>query len=102
MSANALRPILSLSQFVRSNDIPETAVRVYRRYLMVSEWDGCQAAGKGGDRKACSSSIARSIHPFQLEPSDAEEYVEYLISVKRFDEAAAKLVEVCRSITFSL
>lgn len=24
------------SQFVRSNNIPETAVRVYRRYLMVS------------------------------------------------------------------
>ncbi|EGD76556.1 pre-mRNA-splicing factor SYF1 [Salpingoeca rosetta] len=50
-------------QFVRSINVPETAVRVYRRYLMV-------------------------------EPEDAEEYVDYLISIKRFDEAATQLAQI--------
>ena len=29
-----------------------------------------------------------------MDPSDAEEYIDYLISVKRYDEAAVKLTEV--------
>ena len=50
-------------QFVKSNDIPETAVRVYRRYL-------------------------------KLQPEEAEDYVAYLLSVQRVDEAAVKLAQL--------
>lgn len=46
--------------FVRQHNIPETAVRVYRRYL-----------------KLC--------------PENTEEYIDYLKSVSRLDEAAMKL-----------
>lgn len=50
-------------KFVRDFDIPETAVRVYRRYL-------------------------------KLYPEDAEEYVDYLISQNRLDEAAQQLANI--------
>eukprot|EP00045_Choanoeca_perplexa_P013043 m.145641 g.145641 ORF g.145641 m.145641 type:complete len:816 (-) comp16218_c2_seq1:33-2480(-) len=50
-------------KFVQSIEVPETACRVYRRYLMV-------------------------------EPNDAEEYVDYLIKIERYDEAARVLVDV--------
>ena len=50
-------------EFVRSYDLPETTVRVYRRYL-----------------KIC--------------PEEAEEYIDYLVSINRLDEAACRLVKV--------
>eukprot|EP00043_Microstomoeca_roanoka_P012576 m.121881 g.121881 ORF g.121881 m.121881 type:complete len:821 (-) comp15536_c2_seq1:136-2598(-) len=56
-------------QFVRSINVPETAVRVYRRYMMV-------------------------------EPEDAEEYVDYLLSIKRFDEAATQLAEIVNNTKY--
>ena len=49
--------------FVRSYDLPETTVRVYRRYL-----------------KIC--------------PEETEEYIDYLVSIDRLDEAACRLVKV--------
>lgn len=48
---------------LRKFDIPETALRVYRRYL-----------------KLC--------------PEDAEEFIDYLISVKKLDEAAQQLANI--------
>ena len=58
---NRIWPIyLSL---IKSYDIPETAVRVYKRYL-------------------------------KLNPEEAEDFVQYLISVDRLDEAALKLAEI--------
>ena len=38
----------------------------------------------------------------QVEPDDAEEYVEYLMEIYRYDEAARVLVEVCLPGYFSL
>ncbi|KAL0274475.1 UNVERIFIED_CONTAM: hypothetical protein PYX00_006887 [Menopon gallinae] len=56
-------------KFLKSHNIPETAVRVFRRYL-----------------KLC--------------PEDAEDYIEYLISIGRLDEAAVKLVHVVNKEDF--
>uniref|UniRef100_A0A1A9WIW5 Suppressor of forked domain-containing protein n=1 Tax=Glossina brevipalpis TaxID=37001 RepID=A0A1A9WIW5_9MUSC len=56
-------------KFVRKYDIPETAVRVYRRYL-------------------------------KLAPDDAEEYIEYLTSVNRLDEAAQHLASIVDNENF--
>lgn len=50
-------------EFLRRFNIPETAVRVYRRYL-------------------------------KLAPEDAEEYIDYLISVEKLDEAAQQLANI--------
>ncbi|XP_065204827.1 pre-mRNA-splicing factor syf1 homolog [Planococcus citri] len=50
-------------KFVRNYNIPETAIRAYRRFLKYS-------------------------------PEDAEDYIEYLISIDRLDEAAVKLAEI--------
>ncbi|RZF38032.1 hypothetical protein LSTR_LSTR006431 [Laodelphax striatellus] len=55
--------------FIRKHDIPETAVRVFRRYL-----------------KLC--------------PEDTEDYIEYLISVDRLDEAAVKLAYIVNKEDF--
>uniref|UniRef100_A0A8C0HJZ4 Pre-mRNA-splicing factor SYF1 n=1 Tax=Buteo japonicus TaxID=224669 RepID=A0A8C0HJZ4_9AVES len=56
-------------QFVRRYPLPETAVRVYRRYL-------------------------------KLSPESAEEYVEYLRSVGRLDEAAVRLARLVNDERF--
>ncbi|EEB19718.1 XPA-binding protein, putative [Pediculus humanus corporis] len=56
-------------KFVKSHNIPETAVRVFRRYL-----------------KLC--------------PEDTEDYVEYLISIGRLDEAALKLAHIVNTDDF--
>eukprot|EP00123_Amoebidium_parasiticum_P017227 comp23760_c1_seq1/m.41135 comp23760_c1_seq1/g.41135 ORF comp23760_c1_seq1/g.41135 comp23760_c1_seq1/m.41135 type:complete len:846 (-) comp23760_c1_seq1:271-2808(-) len=56
-------------KFVRQHAIPETAVRVYRRYL-------------------------------KLEPSDVEDYIEYLVSIHRLDEAAIRLASVVNDDKF--
>lgn len=50
-------------EFVKKYPIPETAVRVYRRFL-------------------------------KLQPENTEDYVEYLISADRLDEAALKLAHI--------
>ncbi|XP_005178581.1 pre-mRNA-splicing factor syf1 homolog [Musca domestica] len=50
-------------KFVKKFDIPETGVRVFRRYL-------------------------------KLAPDDAEEYIEYLLSVNRLDDAAQQLASI--------
>ncbi|CAG2107967.1 unnamed protein product [Medioppia subpectinata] len=50
-------------RLIKQYNIPETAVRVYKRYL-------------------------------KLQPEEAEEYIQYLISVERMDEAAVKLAEM--------
>ncbi|KAK0094102.1 hypothetical protein PV326_011823 [Microctonus aethiopoides] len=49
--------------FVKSHNIPETGIRVFRRYL-------------------------------KLAPEDTEDYIEYLISIGRLDEAAVKLAHI--------
>lgn len=50
-------------KFVKSHNLPETSIRVYRRYLMLS-------------------------------PEEAEDFIDYLISIERWDEAALKLTEI--------
>ncbi|XP_013791269.1 pre-mRNA-splicing factor SYF1-like [Limulus polyphemus] len=55
--------------FVKKHEIPETAVRVYRRYL-------------------------------KLTPENTEEYIEYLRSQGRLDEAALKLAELVNNEDF--
>ncbi|XP_044736719.1 pre-mRNA-splicing factor syf1 homolog [Chrysoperla carnea] len=55
--------------FLNKHDIPETAIRVYRRYL-----------------KLC--------------PENAEEYIEYLISINKLDEAAVVLAGIVNNETF--
>ncbi|KAM9096036.1 pre-mRNA-splicing factor SYF1 [Sarcophilus harrisii] len=56
-------------RFVRSHPLPETAVRVYRRFL-------------------------------KLSPESAEEYIEYLRSIDRLDEAAQRLATVVNDERF--
>ncbi|XP_043388947.1 pre-mRNA-splicing factor SYF1 isoform X3 [Chelonia mydas] len=56
-------------KFVRLYPLPETAVRVYRRYL-------------------------------KLSPENAEEYIEYLRSIDRLDEAALRLATVVNDERF--
>lgn len=56
-------------KFVKLHNIPETAIRVYRRYL-----------------KLC--------------PENAEEYIEYLKSVERLDEASVKLAQIVNKDDF--
>lgn len=55
--------------FLKKHDIPETAVRVFRRYL-----------------KLC--------------PEDTEEYIDYLISINKLDEAALKLAQIVNNESF--
>ncbi|CAD6216322.1 GSCOCG00004475001-RA-CDS, partial [Cotesia congregata] len=55
--------------FVKSHDIPETGIRVFRRYL-------------------------------KLAPEDTEDYIEYLISIGRLDEAAIKLAHIVNQDDF--
>ncbi|XP_038206702.1 pre-mRNA-splicing factor syf1 homolog [Zerene cesonia] len=55
--------------FLKKHDIPETAVRVFRRYL-----------------KLC--------------PEDTEEYIDYLISIDKLDEAAVKLAQIVNNENF--
>ncbi|XP_027201057.2 pre-mRNA-splicing factor SYF1 fand [Dermatophagoides pteronyssinus] len=50
-------------KFVKSHNLPETSIRIYRRYLM-------------------------------LLPEEAEDFIDYLISIERWDEAALKLTEI--------
>lgn len=56
-------------KFLKKHDIPETAVRVFRRYL-----------------KLC--------------PEDTEEYIDYLISIEKLDEAAVKLAQLVNNENF--
>ncbi|KAG1714240.1 Pre-mRNA-splicing factor SYF1 [Nymphon striatum] len=56
-------------KFVKSHPIPETAVRVFRRYL-------------------------------KLYPENAEQYIEYLKSINRLDDAAQKLAELVNKDNF--
>ena len=56
-------------KFIRSHRIPETAIRVYKRYL-------------------------------EVQPEDAESYIQYLISVNRLDEAAVKLASIVNDESF--
>lgn len=55
--------------FLKKHNIPETAVRVFRRYL-----------------KLC--------------PEDTEEYIDYLISIEKLDEAAVKLAQLVNNENF--
>jgi pre-mRNA-splicing factor SYF1 len=57
-------------KFVRQYNIPETTVRICRRYL-------------------------------QLEPYDVEDYIDYLKSVGKFDEAATRLATVVNDDHFA-
>ncbi|XP_046893738.1 pre-mRNA-splicing factor SYF1 [Hypomesus transpacificus] len=56
-------------RFARNLPLPETAIRVYRRYL-------------------------------KLSPENAEEYIDYLRSVGRLDEAAVRLASVVNDVSF--
>lgn len=55
--------------FVKGHNIPETGIRVFRRYL-------------------------------KLAPEDTEDYIEYLISIGRLDEAALKLAQIVNQDDF--
>ncbi|VVD00889.1 unnamed protein product [Leptidea sinapis] len=55
--------------FLKKHNIPETAVRVFRRYL-------------------------------KLSPEDTEEYIDYLISIDKLDEAAVKLAQIVNNENF--
>ncbi|RVE48793.1 hypothetical protein evm_006567 [Chilo suppressalis] len=55
--------------FLKKHNIPETAIRVFRRYL-----------------KLC--------------PEDTEEYIDYLISINKLDEAALKLAHIVNNENF--
>lgn len=55
--------------FLKKHNIPETAVRVFRRYL-----------------KLC--------------PEDTEEYIDYLISINKLDEASLKMAELVNNENF--
>lgn len=56
-------------KFLKKHHIPETAVRVFRRYL-----------------KLC--------------PEDTEEYIDYLVSIEKLDEAAVKLAQLVNNENF--
>lgn len=56
--------------FVREVGVPQTAIQVYRRYLM-------------------------------LEPTKREEFVEYLVSIRHYEEASRQLVALIESLTSS-
>ena len=55
--------------WIKTVNIPETATRIFRRYL-------------------------------KLVPEDIEDYIDYLISVKKMEEAAEKLVEIVNQHNF--
>ena len=38
-------------------------------------------------------------HMFQLIPENTEEYVEYLISIDRLDEAAVKMADIVNDVS---
>ena len=83
-------------RFVRNLPLPETAIRVYRRYLKVfyfKQFLQCYLY--------CEITVHKNIHGFnQLSPENAEEYIEYLLSVGRLDEAALRLAAVVNDETF--
>ena len=56
-------------RFVKSHDVPETAVRVFRRWL-------------------------------QMLPEGAEEFVDYLVSIGRLDDAAVQLAKIVNNQDF--
>lgn len=56
-------------EFVRKHNIPETAIRVFKRYL-------------------------------QLNPDEAEEFVDYLISIGKLDEASVRLGQLVNNTDF--
>ncbi|KAF7493717.1 Pre-mRNA-splicing factor SYF1 [Sarcoptes scabiei] len=56
-------------KFIKSFDLPETSIRIYRRYL-------------------------------KLLPEEAEEYIQYLISIEQYNEAAMKLIEIINDDNF--
>lgn len=57
-------------KFVKMHHIPETAVRVYRRFL-------------------------------KLSPEETEDYVDYLKSIDRLDEAAIRLAQIVNKDNFA-
>ena len=84
-------------KFVTEHDIPETAVRIYRRYLKVHTMNYFII-------------LRSSLYPIiiiiiiivrmQLCPEDTEDYIEYLKGIERLDEAALKLAEVVNNLKF--
>lgn len=56
-------------KFARTYDLPETAMRVYRRYLKIA-------------------------------PEDTEDYIEYLLSIDKMDEAAVKMADIVNDDSF--
>lgn len=56
-------------KFIKSYNLPETCIRIYRRYL-------------------------------KLQPEEAEEFINYMISINRYDEAALKLTEIVNDEQF--
>eukprot|EP01128_Nolandella_sp_AFSM9_P005156 TRINITY_DN2456_c0_g1_i1.p1 TRINITY_DN2456_c0_g1~~TRINITY_DN2456_c0_g1_i1.p1 ORF type:complete len:829 (-),score=203.80 TRINITY_DN2456_c0_g1_i1:83-2569(-) len=57
-------------KFVKRVGVPETAIRIYRRYL-------------------------------KLEPTHVEDFIDYLVSVKQFDEAARQLATAINNVKFN-
>ena len=56
-------------EFIKSYDIPETATRVYKRFM-------------------------------KIQPEDAEDFINYLIHIGRFDDASLKLAEIVNNQQF--
>ena len=70
---------------MRSHVVPETAVRVYRRYVMV----------------CTRSQQCRVITQLQFNRAAMEDYIEYLNQIKRFDDAAVHLVDIINDERFT-
>lgn len=83
-------------RFARNLPLPETAIRVYRRYLKVRPWF-FSTSSKSSSR---SFALSHLLPHFQLSPENAEEYIDYLRSVNRLDEAAVRLAAVVNDESF--
>jgi len=56
--------------FIKSHDIPETAIRVFKRFM-------------------------------KIQPEDAEDFINYLIHIQKYDDAAVKLAEIVNNENFN-
>lgn len=86
---------LYLDFVTKKHRIPETAVRVYKRYLKVSE-QTAKYYYSSVYRNSCNYNILSQ----QLCPEDAENFIEYLLEVNQLDEAAVRLAQLVNNENF--
>jgi len=103
-------------KFVRKYHIPETAVRVYRRYLKVGvdilyylctefclwifllsvAFNKIASSCLVEDSLICTFQIL--LISYQLQPENTEDYIDYLKSVGWLDEAATRLAFIVNKV----